>query len=172
MGHSVLAAAHLPVTDGEIAQRPGEVGEEGGVVAGQVAVELDGFLGGGQGVLAAAHLAVADAEVVQRPGEVGEEGGVVAGQVAVELDGLLGGRNCVLAKPPLPHAVGDLQGRHGDVGLQRAVFRGQLPQYRKPGRARISCMAPQVTPQVTGISSINPPCQQPLIPGRQRLRHR
>ena len=54
-------------------------GRKAGLARGQVAVELDGFLGGGQGVLAAAHLAVADAEVVQRRGEVGEEGGVGRG---------------------------------------------------------------------------------------------
>ena len=50
----------------EVVQRAGEVGQEGGVGAGQLAVDLDGFLGRGQRVLAAPHLAVADAEVVQR----------------------------------------------------------------------------------------------------------
>ena len=54
-------------------------GRKAGLVPGQVPVEPEGFLGGGQGVLAAAHLAVADAEVVQRAGEVGEEGGVGRG---------------------------------------------------------------------------------------------
>ena len=78
----------------------GEVGQVGGVVGGQLPVELDGFLGGGEGVLAAAHLAVAVAEVVQRAGEVGEVGGVVGGQLAVELDGFLGGRAGRRARRP------------------------------------------------------------------------
>src|SRR6218665_2223666 len=58
----------------EVVECHGEVGQEGGVVGGEPAVELDGFFGGGQGVGGAAGLAVAGAGGVE--GRWGGRGGL------------------------------------------------------------------------------------------------
>jgi hypothetical protein len=60
---------------GEVAERPGQVGQEGiGPGSGQRAADGDGLLDDGEGVLLPAHVAEVDGEVVERPGEVGQEG--------------------------------------------------------------------------------------------------
>ena len=104
-GQGFGAAAGLGEADGEVVDRPGEVGEVGvAVERDQLPAQVDGFLGGGQGLGAAAGLAeVGEAvgEVVDRPGEVGEVGvAVERDQLSVEVDGFPGGggRRAVVAE--------------------------------------------------------------------------
>ena len=120
-------------------------GRKARVGRGQLAADLDGFLGGGQGVLAAPHLAVADAEVVQRRGEVGEEGGVGrgpargrAGRLPRRGPGRPGG-----APPRRSGCRGCSAPRRGRGG--RRGWRGQLAVDRTASSARAHCFC-QVAP--------------------------
>ena len=49
-GPRVVSATQVTEEGPEVVQRAGEVGSEGGVGVGQFPVDVDGFLGGGQGL--------------------------------------------------------------------------------------------------------------------------
>ena len=70
-GEGVLRPPDLAVGGAEVVQRPGQVGEVGGVAGGQLPVQPDGFLGRGEGVLPPPDLAVGAAEVDQRLARLG-----------------------------------------------------------------------------------------------------
>ena len=111
----------------------------GGIVAGEGAAQLGGFLGGGDRVLVAADPAVADAEVAQRHGEAGEVGGAVAGEGAAQLNGFLGrgDRVLVAADPAVAAAeVGQRGGEAGEVGGVMRRGRGRAGRLPRPGRSR------------------------------------
>ena len=79
-----LAIFREPVA--QVVQRAGEVREVGsGLAAASCRLDVDGFLGGGQGLLALSGFGQPDAEVVQRHGQVGEVGvGVGGGELPVD----------------------------------------------------------------------------------------
>ena len=163
------AAPHLAVADAEVVQRHGEVGQEGGVGGGQLPVELDGFLGGGQGVVRAGPPRCSGCRgcSARRRGRAGRRGW------SRPAPGTAGR----LPRPGRPPPAGNPSSRGGPATSWSAkATSGSSPDSPaarprisvQPGRARGGGVPPDVPPQVAGTGDRHAAGQQLRVPAQQR----